>query len=99
MSTFSCKLDEKDSSENLNQKGMYRKQRPPHVVLLKLPAQYGSEALLKKINEYSRKANWKIHVSHEKQNDYLCTKGRIKYFLHSQHKVPILGLILCPGNN
>ena len=59
---FLCNIDEKDSSEVLIQQGMYRKQRPPHVVLLKLPAQYGSEAVLKKIYQHSGKAHWKIHV-------------------------------------
>jgi len=74
VSSWIKKNDEKDSSEVLIQQGMYRKQRPPHVVLLKLPAQYGSEAVLKKIYQHSGKAHWKIHVSQGKQNDYLCTK-------------------------
>ena len=55
-------LDEFSDEKDSIQQGMYRKQRPPHVVLLKLPAQYGSEAVLKKIYLHSGKAQWKIHV-------------------------------------
>ena len=59
---FCYALDEFSDEKDSIQQGMYRKQRPPHVVLLKLPAQYGSEAVLKKIYLHSGKAHWKIHV-------------------------------------
>ncbi len=49
---------------------MYRNQRPKHVVLFKLPAQFGSEAILKAINTRS---NWKVHVSKDKLGSYLYT--------------------------
>ena len=60
---------------------MYRKQRPPHVVLLKLPAQHGSAAILKKIYEQSqsRNANCKIHVSQNKQDDCLFTNDLVDF--------------------
>ena len=58
---------------------MYRKHRPPHVVLLKLPAQHGYGAILKKIYEQSGNANWKIHVSKDIQNDCLYTKDLSSY--------------------
>ena len=50
---------------------MYRNQRPKHVVLFRLPAQYGSEAILKAIFQRSK---WKVHVSKEKQDAYLCAE-------------------------
>ena len=52
---------------------MYRNQRPKHVVLFNLPAQYGSEKILTEIYERSQN-RWRVHVSEKKQNDYLCTK-------------------------
>jgi len=65
----------------IRKNGMYRKQRPPHVVLLKLPAQHGSAAILKKIYEQSqsRNANWKIHVSQEKQDGCLFTNDLVDF--------------------
>ena len=52
---------------------MYRNQRPKHVVLLRLAAQYGSEAILNSIYERSE-TKWKVHVNKEKLGDYLCTE-------------------------
>ena len=51
---------------------MYRNQRAKHVVLLYLPTQYGSEAILRHIYEMSG-AKWRIHVDPRKFNDYLCS--------------------------
>ena len=51
---------------------MYRHQKGKHVILLKLVAQYGSEAILKDIYNNSTK-KWKIHVSQKKFQDYMCT--------------------------
>ena len=42
------------------------------MVLLHLPAQYGSEAILRHIYERSG-AKWRIHVDPRKFNDYLCS--------------------------
>ena len=42
------------------------------MVLLHLPAQYGSEAILRHIYEMSG-AKWRIHVDPGKFNDYLCS--------------------------
>ena len=53
--------------------GMYRHQKACHVVLFKLPAQYGSEAILNAVHRNSG-CKWKIHVSQKKFEDYLCTQ-------------------------
>ncbi len=55
----------------MRKNGRYRHQRAKHVVLLQLPAQYGSEAILKHIYEQSR-LKWRIHVSDSKFQEYLC---------------------------
>lgn len=55
----------------IRKNGMYRKQRAKHVVLFHLPAQYGSEAILREIYEKSQ-TKWKIHVPERKYVDYLC---------------------------
>ena len=47
-------------------------QRAKHVVLFHLPAQYGSEAILRHIYEMSG-AKWRIHVDPRKFGDYLCS--------------------------
>ena len=52
---------------------MYRHQKACHVVLFKLPAQYGSEAILNAVHRNSG-CKWKIHVSQKKFEDYLCTQ-------------------------
>lgn len=57
-------------NEHIRKNGMYRNQRPKHVVLFDLPAQYGSEAILKKLHEKSNR-KWKIHVNTKKSKDYL----------------------------
>ena len=64
---------EKKSKMFVLSSGMYRNQRPKHVVLLKLAAQYGSEAILNSIYKRS-KERWKVHVSKEKLDAYLCSK-------------------------
>ena len=51
--------------------GMYRHKRAKHVVLFHLPAQFGSEAILRYIYEQSSN-KWKIHVSQGKFDEYLC---------------------------
>ena len=56
----------------IRKNGMYRNQRAKHVVLLHLPAQYGSEAILCHIYEMSS-TKWRIHVDPRKFNDYLCS--------------------------
>ena len=56
----------------IRKNGMYRRKRAKHVVLFHLPAQYGSEAILRHIYEQSSK-KWKIHVSQGKYDEYLCT--------------------------
>ena len=55
----------------IRKNGMYRRKRAKHVVLFHLPAQFGSEAILKYIYEQSSN-KWKIHVSQGKFNEYLC---------------------------
>ena len=55
----------------IRKNGMYRRKRAKHVVLFHLPAQYGSEAILRYIYEQSS-SKWKIHVSQGKFNEYLC---------------------------
>ena len=57
----------------IRKNGMYRHKRAKHVVLFHLPAQYGSEAILRYIYEQSG-AKWKIHVSQRKFEEYLCTE-------------------------
>ena len=57
-------------NEWIRKNGMYRNQRPKHVVLFDLPAQYGSEAILKRLHEKSNR-KWKIHVNTKKSKDYL----------------------------
>ena len=60
---------------------MYGKQKLPHVVLLKLPAQPESAAILKKIDEQSqsRNANRERHVSQDKQDDRLFTNDLVDF--------------------
>jgi len=53
--------------------GLYKRARHKHVVLLRLPAQFGSEAILKRIFENSGN-KWKIHVGTKKFAEYLCTE-------------------------
>lgn len=57
----------------IRKNGMYRHQKAKHVVLFTLPAQYGSEAILKAIYQKSG-AKWKVHVSRKKYDDYLCAE-------------------------
>ena len=56
----------------IRKNGMYRNKRAKHIVLFHLPAQYGSEAILRNIYEQSSN-KWKIHVSERKFHEYLCT--------------------------
>ncbi|XP_040576764.1 protein artemis [Lepeophtheirus salmonis] len=56
----------------IRKNGIYRKSRPKHVVLFELPAQFGSERILKEIFERSG-CRWRIHVSQRKFLDYLCS--------------------------
>ena len=68
--------------------GLYKRHKHKHVVLLHLPAQFGSEAILRHIFDQSGQ-RWKIHVGHKKFQEYLCTddlggctssgKGTIKF--------------------
>lgn len=53
--------------------GKYRAQRPKHVVLFHLPAQYGSEAILRDIYERSGH-RWKIHADPKKYESYMCSE-------------------------
>ena len=52
--------------------GLYKRKRHKHVVLFHLPAQLGSEAILRHIYEQSNN-KWKIHIGHQKFEEYLCT--------------------------
>ena len=56
----------------IRKNGMYRNKLAKHIVLFHLPAQYGSEAILRNIYEQSSN-KWKIHVSERKFHEYLCT--------------------------
>jgi len=60
------------AQEWIRRNGMYRNRRDKHVVLLDLPAQYGSEAILKALYEKSQ-LKWRVHVSDSKYREYLCS--------------------------
>jgi hypothetical protein len=68
----------------IRKNGMYRHQRPRHVILFVLPAQYGSEAILDQVYRKSG-TKWKIHVSQAKFKDYLCAQD-LKNCTHSEFK-------------
>ena len=60
--------------EWVRKNGLYKKQKDKgkHVVLFHLPAQYGSERILRDIYEKSG-LRWRVHTSDARFGDYLCS--------------------------
>merc|ERR1712029_222591 len=57
----------------MGKNGLFKRHKHKHVVLLHLPAQFGSEAILRHIFDQSG-AKWKIHVGQKKFQEYFCTE-------------------------